>query len=271
MSKNSFWKMVGIGAGVAIGIYLTREYIQKKKAFLGNFSPLIDHVDITTDRVLTERWVFHWDDEERCRRATQLKLDSMGNVTGRKHQVFDFFDERIEVLTYLDDEATPDDVSYLLLNELDVVTSIVHRSKGGQEERWDTTINGAELAQITNEDTTATMYWHEGNLEGISYDGDARVKMTYYKDKENYVFPDINLFINGFDIELLMTYLMGTRSRHFLRTRVTTGANYHQQCHISYLLDSFDRPIQVLIEETELSNDISTNSSREFDITYKKI
>lgn len=271
MGKNNFWKILGIGAGVAIGIYLTREYILKKKAFLGNYSPLIDHIDITTDGELTERWLFQWDDEERCRRATQLRLDSMGNITSRKHLEFDFQDEKVEVLTYLEDDNTPDDVSFLLLNELDVVTSIVHHTKDGEEERWDMTINGAELSQISNNDTTATMYWHEGNLEGISYDGDARVKMTYYKDKENYIFPDINLFINGFDIELLSTYMMGTRSRHFLRTRVTTGANYHQQSHISYLLDSFDRPIQVLIEDTEVSNEVSTSSSREFDITYKRI
>lgn len=271
MGKNSFWKIVGIGAGVAIGIYLTREYIQKKKAFLGNFSPLIDHVDITTDGVLSERWLFQWDDEERCRRATQLRLDSMGNVTSRQHYVFDFLDERVEIFTYLGDDDTPDDVSYLVFNELGVVTSIVHRAKGGQEERWDASINGAELAQIVSEDNSAIMYWHEGNLEGISYDGEARVKMTYYKNKENYTFPDINLFINGFDIEMLTTYMMGTRSRNFLRTKVTSGANYHHQSHISYLLDNFNRPIQVLIEETELSNDISTNSSREFDITYKKI
>lgn len=271
MGKNNFWRIVGIGAGVAIGIYLTREYIQRKKAFLGNYSPLIDHVDITTDGVLTERWLFQWDDEERCRRATQLRLDSMGNVTSRKHQVFDFLDERVEVCTYLEDEATPDDVSYLMLNELDVVTSIVHRAKGGQEERWDTTINGAELSKISSDNATATMYWHEGNLKGISYDGDARVKMTYYKNKENYVFPDINLFINGFEIELLLTYMMGTRSRHFLRTKVTSGAGYHQKSHISYLLDGFDRPIQVLIEETDMSNEVSTSCSREFDITYKRI
>lgn len=271
MGKSNFWKILGIGAGVAIGAYLTREYIKNKRVFLGNYSPLIDHVDITTDGELTERWVFQWDDEERCRRATQQTLDSMGQVTSRKHLVFDFLDDQVEVLTYLNDEETPDDATHLMLNELDVVTSIVHHNDAGQEERWNTTINGAELSQITNEETSATMYWHEGNLEGISYDGEARVKMTFYKDKENYIFPDINLFINGFDIEMLSTYMMGTRSRNFLRTRVTTGANYHQQSHISYLLDNFDRPIQVLIEETELSNDISTNISREFDITYKKI
>lgn len=271
MGKSSFWKMIGIGAGVALGVYLTREYTQKKRAYLGNYSPLIDHVNITTDGVLTERWLFFWDDEERCSRTSQLRLDSMGNVTSRKHLVFDFQEDRVEVLTYLDDEDTPDDVSYLLLNELDVVTSIIHRAKGGQEERWDTSINGAELSQIISEDSTAKMYWHEGNLEGVSYDGEARVKMTYYKNKENHIFPDINLFINGFDIKMLLTYMMGTRSRHFLRSKVTSGANYHQQSHISYLLDSFDRPIQVFIEETELSNEISINSTREFDIAYKKI
>lgn len=268
---NKFRKAIGLGAGIALGVYLSKEYIRRKKLFLGSYSPLIDHVDITTDGVLTERWSFHWDDEERCTRATELRVDSLGNITRRRHLLFDFLEDRVEISKYLDDDDTPDEMSFLHLNEFDVVTSIVHRSKGGQEERWDTCINGAELAQISNEGTKAKMYWNAGNLEGISYDGDARVKMTYYKDKENYLFPDINLFSKGFDIELLSTYLLGTRSRHFLRSMVTTGANYQQQSHITYLLDSFDRPIQVVIEETQINSQITTSSVREFDITYKKI
>mgnify|MGYP004497037445 CR=1 FL=1 len=271
MGNNNLAKIVGIGAGVALGSYLAREYSRRQKAYKGNFSPLIDYVKVATDGIPSERWHFAWDDEERCKNAIEERLDSRGHVTQTRQLIFDFREYEIEVAEYIDEADTPNEVTYLTLDDFDVVTNIVTKQDSGQQQRYDLTINGAELSELSSEEGTSKMYWHNGNLEGISYFGEARQKMTYYKNKENYIFPDINLFINGFDVDLLTTYLLGTRSRNFLRSVVTSGADRHQQSHISYLLDSFDRPIQILVEQTEVNNNISTNSSKEFEIKYKRI
>ncbi|WP_297718439.1 hypothetical protein [uncultured Porphyromonas sp.] len=271
MGKINVAKLLGIGAGIALGTYLVRQYLRKYQALRGNYSPLIDQVLVTTDGEKSERWLFDWDDEERCKIATKQSLDKYGQIFSESHLTFDFQEESIEVCHYLNDSEYPEEIASIYLNSYDVVTAIVRRFQNGKEERWDASINGAELSQLTTGEATTKMYWSEGNLEGISYGGETRKKMTYYRDKENYLFPDINLFAEGFGEEMLCTYVMGTRSRHFLRTMSVTGPNYHRQSHVSYLLDSFDRPIQMLVEDTILDNDITTNSSREFDIKYKKL
>lgn len=271
MGKSNFGKLLGVGAGIALGAYLMREYMKRKQTYDGSFSPLIDSVKVVTDGVLTNLWTFRWDDEEHCKRATEEKLNSRGEVTMKTSLVFDFQEYQIVIRKYINDESVPSETTYLSLNDFDVVTSIVTHSKEGGEQSWQLDINGAELSQIMSEEETAKMYWHDGNLEGISYFEEVRQKMTYYKDKENYIFPDINLFANGFSLDMLTTYLVGVRSRYFLRTMSITGANYHQQSQLSYLLDNFDRPIQVLVEQTEVSDTITTNSSKEFEIKYKRI
>lgn len=271
MGKINVAKLLGVVAGVALGTYLARQYLRKYQALKGNYSPLIDQVLVITDGMKSERWLFDWDDEERCKIATQQSLDKYGAIFSENHLTFEFLEDYVEVCRYLNDNEYPEEIVSIFLNSYDVVTSIVRRSKNGKEERWDATINGAELSQLTSGDAATKMYWSEGNLEGISYGGETREKMTYYRDKENYLFPDINLFVKGFGEEMMCNYVMGTRSRHFLRTMSVSGPNYHRQSHISYLLDSFDRPIQMLIEDTILKDDITTNSSREFEIRYKKL
>ena len=44
MGKINVAKLLGVGAGVALGTYLTRQYLRKYQALKGNYSPLIDQV-----------------------------------------------------------------------------------------------------------------------------------------------------------------------------------------------------------------------------------
>lgn len=272
MGKINVSKLLGIGAGIALGAYLTREYLRKRSVYVGSYSPLIDQVNVLTDGEMSERWLFRWNDEERCDVATQQKLDKYGQIFSETHLVFEYQEDLVEVSRYLNDNEVPEEITQIHLNGFDVLTSIIRRHKGGKEVRWDADIIGAELAELTTSDEVSTkLYWSGGNIEGISYDGRVRKKMTYYRDKENYLFPDINLFVEGFGEDMLTTYLTGMRSRHFLRTLTVSDTNYHKQTHVSYLLDSFDRPVQILVEETILDNDITTTRSREFELRYKKI
>lgn len=260
-----------VGAGVALSAYLVKKIQKRKEEIVGNFSPLIDRVNVTTDGMLSERWSFAWDDEERCDAALEEKFDSLGNVTSQRLLVFDFTETKVEISEYHDGDDVLCSITTLFIDDYGMVSTVIHRQSGGKEQRWDTEINGAELAKLASEDNIIKMYWKEGNLHGVSYDREVRQKMTYYSKIKNYTFPDVNLFLNGLSSEMLNTYMLGTRSRNFLRTMVVTAPNYHQQSHVSYLLDSYDRPIQVLIETSEQSNDITTNSSKEFDIKYNKI
>lgn len=271
MGKINVAKLLGVGAGIALGTYLTRKYLRGYQMLKGNYSPLIDQVLVITDGMKAERWLFDWDDEERCKVATKQSLDGYGEIFSETHITFEFLEDCVEVCRYLNDNEYPEEIISIYLNSYDVVTSIVRRANNGKEVRWDTTINGAELSQLTSGDATTKMYWSEGNLEGVSYGGETRKKMTYYRDKENNLFPDINLFVEGFGEEMMTNYVIGTKSRHFLRTMSVSGPNYHRQSHVSYLLDSFDRPIQMVIEDTIVDSDITTNSTREFEIRYKKL
>ncbi|MDO5016933.1 MAG: hypothetical protein Q4E10_01045 [Porphyromonas sp.] len=272
LGKMNIGRALGIGAGIAVGAYLTKEYIRRQKRFLGNYSPLIDQVDILTDGVKNERWLFYWDDEERCEVATRQKLDVNGNIITRTHLVFEFLEDQVRIGRYVDEAELPEEMTFIYLNEYDVITSVVRVREGEPEEVWRADINGAELSRLYTDSTADQMLWKDGNLEQITY-GKEQIKqrMTYYRDAENYLFPDINFFATGFGEDMVCTYMLGIRSRHFLRNMIRTGADFHQQLHLSYLLDSFDRPVQILIEQTELRDGITTDTNKEFDIRYKRI
>lgn len=271
MGKINVGRLLGVGVGIALGAYLTRQYMRRRQCYVGNYSPLIDQVNMIVDGENAERWLFFWNDEERCDRVSQQKLDAYGEIFSETHLFFEYSEGLVEVSRYLNDSDIPEETTQIYLNSYDVLTSIVKRQKGGKEVRWDADINGAELSSLISDDTSTKFYWCGGNIEGVSYDGMVRKKMTYYKDKENYLFPDVNLFVDEFGEQMMCTYLTGMRSRHFLRTVTVSDTNYHKQSRISYLLDSFDRPVQMLIEDTILDNDVTTNHSREFEIKYKRI
>lgn len=265
--KNTFY----IGSAIAVGAYWYKAKQRRRSEVLGNYSPLIDKINVTVDGVLSEQYAFSWDDEERCIYARVLKFGSLGQLIDQKFLEFEHYDDKILVAESNDDSGDLKAFSIYTRNEFGMITSVIHRLLGGKERRDDLFMNGSELSMICTGEDQTFFKWEEGNIVSISRGENERLKMTYYKNIENHLFPDINLLIKGLSCEMPLTYLMGTRSRNYVRTIVKNGPQFHEQTFLSYLLDHYDRPIQILMETTTVSEEKATNSSKEFDITYKKI
>lgn len=265
--RNAFY----IGGAIAVGAYWYKSRQRRRSEVVGNYSPLIDKINVTIDGVLAEQYAFSWDDEERCVYARLLKFDRFGQLADQKLLEFEHYDDKILVAESSDDLNELKSFSIYTRNEFGMITSITHRLMGGKEQREELFVNGSELSMICSGDHQTLFKWAEGNIVSVSKDENERLKMTYYKNIENHLFPDINLLFGGLSPEISMTYLMGTRSRNYVRTIVKHAPNFHEQTFLSYLLDHYDRPIQILMETTTVNEDKTTSSSKEFDITYKRI
>lgn len=260
-----------IGGAVALAIYLYKNSRDRRDKSVGNYSPLVDTLNISEGGCLVEQISFVWDDEERCLQARSEQFDEDGNVINRKVLELEHYEDKILIAESNDDESEVSVFSIFTLNELGMVSSITNRFLGGQEQRVDLQINGSELSKVYSTEHEALLNWEQGNLIGISSGGEIRQNMTYYHHIENHLFPDLNLLVQGLCAEMPMTYLMGTRSRNFLRSIINSDPNGQEKTTFSYLLDYFDRPIQILMETTTTTGEETTTRSRECDITYKKI
>lgn len=260
-----------IGGAVALAVYYYKKSRNQREKIEGNYSPLVDAVNIFEDSRLVEQISFEWDDEERCIEAKSEVFDEEGEVVKTKKLELEYYEDKILIAESNGDEGEVSVFSIFTLNGLGMVSSITNRFMGGQEQRVDLLMNGSELSKVYSTEHEAVLNWEQGNLIGISSNGEIKQKMTYYHNIENHLFPDLNLLVQGLCTEMPMTYLMGTRSRNFLRTMVNLDPNGQLKTTFSYFLDSFDRPIQILMETTTNLGDSTTIQSRECEIIYKKL
>lgn len=269
-SKN-IKRIVIIGGAVALAAYLYKRARYHRQEVVGNYSPLVDRINVATDGVFDEQISFSWDDEERCQSARSFKVGEDAKVIEQKILEFEHYEDRILVAETNEELGDASVFSIFTLNELGMVSSITNRFIGGKEQRVDLLRDGSELQKVYSDTHEALLSWEEGNLVSISSDGEVRQKMSYYHHIENHLFPDLNLLIQGLCPEMATTYLMGTRSRNFLRSIITYTPSSQEKTMISYMLDHYDRPIQVSMETIVTKDGVTTNSSKEFDITYKRL
>lgn len=263
-------KVVLIGGAILLARHLYYRAKERKNAVVGNFFPLVDRINVTSAGVLTEQYSFLWDDDERCIQAKSVKFDSLGKVTEQKILEYEHYEDRILVAEKNEEEGEITTFSVFTLNELGMVSGISNRFIDGEEQYVEMELNGSELTRVSTGEESSLLRWEKGNLMSITT-GDICQEMTYYKKIENHLFPDINLLSQGLTSEVPLTYLLGTKSRNYLRTLVCNSPDFHEQSYFSYFLDHFARPVQVLMETTTVRPTGTEVSNKEFEITYKKI
>lgn len=270
-SNTKIWiNAAAVAAGVAVA-NLTYRYLRKRSEEVkGYFCPLMDTIACTTDGVLREIMTFGYDDEERCTWARSIRLDSKGDVISAKLVEAEYYEDKILVSEGTDDSSDTPTLTTMLLDEYGMVSSVSTRYPLGQEQRWDSVVNGAEMASIVSDGVKGTFKWKDGNIETIAYNNGTGVKFSYYNNVENHLFPDLNLLSEGLSADMIMTYLLGTRTRNFFSNaefELEEGVQKH--VNASYLCDHFDRPLQVIHEVTEKNaSGLTEKKQVVYDITY---
>lgn len=274
MSKRV--RNIWIAGGVSLlAIYLLKKYRERRQQVIGNFTPLVDHINEISDGILQQRYDFTWDDEERCLQARTTKSVET-DLEGIEHTInMEHYEDRTLIV-----EEGADALSLLPqlklyhLDRYGMVSAIVKRDLGGKELRYDAVMNGSELVRIEecgNEEQAAIYSWDRGNLSSITYEGGkSRTKYSYYDHIENHLFPDLNYLYLGLTDQMLSSYILGVRSRNYIKSVTEQKEGAQIQHHFSYLIDHYDRPVQIVVERTEMMAGKLKTSIREFEIVYKK-
>lgn len=261
--------LLTVAGATALGYYLYRRAKKRGESLMGNFSPIVESIRVREDGELTEIMTFDWDDEEQCSSAHSVRVGPDGKWMGEKLLQLEYSDDRILVVESDTEYIATPHLSTLLLDHFGMGSTVIRRSAGGKEQRFNLVLDGNELQSVVGDDVTAELKWEDGNLRSINcHDGSKSYSMTYYKNIENHLFPDLNLLFMGLSDDLLNTYLKGSRSINFVRTINIRTPEGQTTSQVSYLMDHFDRPVQVLLETTEVKMDVNTKSSKEYDVIY---
>ena len=269
MGLNTGLSLLG---GAAVGI-LVYELLRKKKSqHRESLTPLVDNITVSENGTVSKLMTFGWDDDEVCSWARELSLGPDGRVISEKLVEIEYAPEHILIAESNGEEDTTPVLSTVLLDEYGMAKAFSRRSRSGKEVRWDGTIIGAELKELTSEETTAVFDWVDGNIRTISFNGAVGQRMTYYKSIENHLFPDLNMIALGITSDLPLTHILGTRTRHFLSTlEIVKGEEIYHYA-FSYLFDSEDRPMQIHEELVVLDvtgKELSGGPThRDYDIKY---
>ncbi len=259
---------LGIGAGVGILIY---ELLRKKQAgfYSNTFSPLVDSIVVSKDGVTTGLVTFGWDDDENCSWARYVTVDSSGTVTDESIIEVEVYEDRILTFQGSGEVGDTPVVTMYNLDDYGMVDSVTVRCPNGKEQRYDSTILGAELKQSVSDESKISYEWSDGNIVGVRTPEGSNIRMSYYKNVENHLFPDLNMLYMPFSPDMLMTYAMGTRSRNYVSTMEVESADSIEHSSFSYLCDRYDRPVQILQETTVVREpEMSEHFSTVYDVKY---
>lgn len=259
---------LGIGAGVGILIY---ELLRKKQAgfYSNTFSPLVDSIVVSKDGVTTGLVTFGWDDDENCSWARYVTVDSSGTVTDESIIEVEVYEDRILTFQGSGEVGDTPVVTMYNLDDYGMVDSVTVRHPSGKEQRYDSTILGAELKQSVSDESKISYEWSNGNIVGVRTPEGSNIRMSYYKNVENHLFPDLNMLYMPFSPDMLMTYAMGTRSRNYVSTMEVESADSIEHSSFSYLCDRYDRPVQILQETTVVREpEMSEHFSTVYDVKY---
>ena len=263
-------------AGAAVGI-LIYELLRKKHLVpeTGKSTTLADSITVTENGAVTRIMTFGWDNDEMCSWSREISLDESGNIEAVKLIEVEYSEGRIQISESAgEDDPTPV-FSTVLQDEYGMAKAVTRRNRSGRETRWDEKILGAELMELTSDGATGSFEWEDGNIVSISFGGNIAQRMTYYKSIENHLFPDLNFLPLGLSSDMLLSHVLGTRTRNFLSTLEVVTEEEIKHYSFSYLFDAEDRPLQIHQELYVL--DVSGNdrgegrrSVTDYDIKYLK-
>lgn len=259
---------LGVGAGVGILIY---EYFRRRQSGLyeNTFSPLVDSIVVAKDGVTTGLVTFGWDDDENCSWVRYVTVDSQGTVTDESIIEVELYEDRILTFHGSGEVGDTPIITMYNLDNYGMVDSVTVRYPNGKERRYDSTILGAELKQSVSDDTMTSYEWCDGNIVGVRTSDGSNIRMSYYKNVENHLFPDLNMLYMPFSPDMLMSYATGTRSRNYVSTMEVERADSIEHSSFSYLCDRYDRPVQIVQETTVVREpEKCERSSTVYDIKY---
>ncbi len=261
--------MLGLGAGAGILVFeLVRRRLNRTRS-ANAFSPLVDSIIVTKDGVTSGLMTFGWDDEENCSWARSVTVDGSGAVIGESLIEVEVYEDKILTFQGTGEVGDTPIVANYNLDEYGMVDLVSVRCTGGKEQRYDSTVVGAELKKSVTDDRVISYEWQDGNLVGIRTTGGNNIRMSYYKNVENHLFPDLNALSMPFAPDMLMTYVMGTRSRNYLATMEIEAEDRIEHSSFSYLCDKYDRPVQIIQETTVVSEpEVSDHARTTYDIKY---
>lgn len=269
MRLNTVFSLIA-GAGIGILVY---ELLRKRKNASHSVStPLVDTIKVTENGLVSRIMTFGWDDDEMCSWARTVCLDADGNISEEKLIEIEYAPERILISEWNGEDDTTPVLFTVLLDEYGMTKAVTCRSRSGRETRWDEKIQGAELKELTSGDTTGVFEWEDGNVKTITYDGVVGQRMTYYKSIENHLFPDLNFLALGLSSDMLLTHILGTRTRNFLSTLEVVKGDEIYHYSFSYLFDAEDRPLQIhqelVVLDTRGEEKSGVQSQADYDIKY---
>lgn len=259
-------------AGAGIGILIYELLRKKSSANESTRTPLVDTIKMTENGKVSQIMTFGWDDDEMCSWARNVTLDEGGRVSDEKLIEIEYAPDRILISERNGEDDTAPVFSSVLLDEYGMAKAITRRSRSGRETRWDEKIQGAELQELSSNDTTGIVEWEDGNIKTISFDGVVCQRMTYYKSIENHLFPDLNFLALGLSSDMLLAHLLGLRTRNFVSTLEVVKGDEIFHYSFSYLFDAEDRPLQIhqelVVLDTRGEDKTGIQSRAEYDLKY---
>lgn len=259
---------MSVGAVAGIVIY---NAIKNRRRLKESPASLIDSITCYKGGNLSSIITFGWDQDEMFAWARETYLNSEGK-TEREH-LFEAeeYDGKLLIVKSdcLDDSGTPE-ISTIDLDPFGMGTSLSYRRTSGKEEHWDLDLIGGQLQGLLSGESELKVSWDtRGNLISITDKrGEYRQEMTYYTKVANRIFPDLNFLANGLSTDLLASFSLGERSANLVSSMVIRRPDYHFHLLASYLCDSYDRPLQVRHETTEIKDGETTESTSLYDIKY---
>lgn len=266
--SRTIQNLLCVAAGATASYVLVR-FCQKKHTSRNvSISSLVDRIKCYTDGVLSDCYIFGWDDDEQCSWAKCVHFDSNGKVESERLIEVEYLEDKIVAKeSYEQDNATPVVTTYLL-DSFGMIYSSSERKPNGREQRWNWSMNGNELVQRVSDNSSYTYHWEDANIEYIVKENGDLTELTYYKNTENYIFPDLNILCKGFSSKMLMSYLMGMKSSNYVSTITHKNGSHTENISASYFVDHFDRPLQILHEITSSDDNFGKTTRKLFEITY---
>lgn len=259
------------GAGIGIVVY---ELLRRGKALpvFSSSTSLVDTIKVTENGMISRIMTFGWNDDEMCSWARNVTLDANGNVSEENLIEIEYGTDSILISERYGEEDTTPVLYTVLLDEYGMTRAVTRRSRSGRETRMDGKIRGAELKHVSSGEATYDYEWADGNVQTISSKGEVVRRMTYYKSIEIHLFPDLNFLALGLSPNMLLTHLLGLRTRNFLSTLEVVNGDKISHYSFSYLFDSEDRPLQIHQElvtlDTKGEDKIGIQSRADYDIKY---
>ena len=268
--KAGLTVLAGAAAGIAIYELIRRKNAQNEAS---KTTTLVDTIKVIENGVVTRMMTFGWDNDEFCSWAKMVTFDAEGNGSEEKLIELEYAEDRILISESTGDEDMTPVFTTVLLDEYGMAKAFSKRSRSGRETRWDGTIIGAELKELVSEEVTGTLDWSDGNVRSVACNEAVLQQMTYYKSIENHIFPDLNYLALGFTSDMLLTHILGTRTRNFLSTLEVIKDEEIAHYTFSYLFDAQDRPLQIHQELSVLDKKGDARpgaaiSRTDYDLTY---